>query len=318
MAEYKNYGTIGGVGKTNVPISTKKYGQVYQATHSKEQYIDYMYRSFISFTFGGRAIEDFNLIAAIINNRKTGNAYAEFNDTTTSYSNLDGQQYWGTHYTKNSITFNLATDGMEEKLLDDFCNWFQAGNTKELILSEHPNRAILARVSKPPVLSLLPFESTIQFNITNVPYTTKTTLYKGEITLELVMDEPYWYAVDNILGKKVTEYNQATQTQRTYYQDRWINARGEEESIFASQDALKILYEDGIPLGSMVHNNMLLGNGAFASVENQVESCIWSTETVTWQDGIPVGQGARIKLFRNQYSWYLLGQNSRRDCRCQW
>jgi len=39
---------------------------------------------------------------------------------------------------------------------------------------------------------------------------------------------------------------------------------------------MKILYEDGIPLGSMIENNMLLGNKAYANVENQIESLVWS------------------------------------------
>jgi len=36
------------------------------------------------------------------------------------------------------------------------------------------------------------------------------------------------------------------------YIDEWIDANGNQVSVFASQDALKMLYEDGIPLGSMI------------------------------------------------------------------
>jgi len=64
-----------------------------------------------------------------------------------------------------------------------------------LILAEHPNRAILARVAEPPQISLLPFEDDVTITINSVQYKTKTTLYKGDIHLKLVMDEPHWYAI---------------------------------------------------------------------------------------------------------------------------
>ena len=101
--------------------------------------------------------------------------------------------------------------------------------------------------------------------VSNHPYKTKTTLYKGEINLKFVMDQPHWYSVTNILGKKNGDR----------YIDMWDDANGETVSIFASQDALKILYEDGIPLGSMIVKNMLLGNGSFAKVDEDISSCIW-------------------------------------------
>jgi len=102
--------------------------------------------------------------------------------------------------------------------------------------------------------------------INAVTYQTKTTLYKGDITLRLVMDEPHWYSKENLLGMKEGDH----------YVDTWEDANGNTVSIFASQDALKILYEDGIPLGSMIDSNMLLGNGVYATVEDDATSITWS------------------------------------------
>jgi len=65
-------------------------------------------------------------------------------------------------------------------------------------------------------------------------------------------------------------------------------------NIFSSQDALKIIYEDGIPLGSMIEKNMLLGNGTYASVEGQVISKIWSM-TEEEENWATEGVGARIE-----------------------
>ena len=286
MENYRDYGQIGGIGLTDTPINTVRYGQVYQATHDGIKRLPYMNRSFISFTYGNKHIEDFDLLATITSNRLSRDGYASFKDNISTYDNLDGQFYWSTHYSNNIITFNLSTDGIDQKKLDNFLFWFSAGVTRELVLSEHPNRAIMARVSKPPALSLLPFESEVDINISGDVYKTSTTLYKGDITLELISDDPHWYAINNILGKK----------SGNRYIDYWTDANGAEVSIFASKDALKILYEDGIPLGSMIENNMILGNGAFANVEGNVESLIWSIpeNQIVWTEGQPSGEGARI------------------------
>lgn len=264
---------------------TPKQGQVYQATHVGEKYLPYMNRSFISFTYGGKHIEEFNLISTF-SDRMKKSGYATFDDNTTTYNNLEGQQYWATHYRTNTLDFTLSTDGMTQQQLDEFLQWFHAGEAKELILAEHPNRAILARVSSPPELNLLPFEEPVTININSYIYNTKTTLYKGDINLSLVADTPHWYSLLNILGIK----------SNNKYIDKWKDANGTNVSVFESEDALKILYEDGIPLGSMIQDNMLLGNGAFANVKDNINAMIWdisATEQIPNVDGL-AGAGACI------------------------
>ena len=275
-----------------------KRSQVYQATHNGEgQSLPFMYRSFISFTYGGKKIEDFDLIATISGDRINRNAYASFDDTVSTYDNLDGQHYWATHYKTNQMDFVLSTDGIDEKQLDNFKHWFKAGISRELILAEHPNRAIMARVSTPPVINLLPFEQNIEVLISGNPYKTKTTLYKGDIQLSLVMDSPHWYAIQNILGIEDRALNR--------YIDEWIDANGNQVSVFASQDALKMLYEDGIPLGSMIQKNMLLGNGMYANVENDDNGKIWTPAEaeIVWTEGEPSGVGARIAGIITEEEW---------------
>ena len=296
---YRDYGAMNGGSFPLNEFDVTRYSQVHQATHEGDgtSRLPFMNRSFISFTWSDPEgplvhIEDFNLIATISGDRWEREGYTQFKDLTTDYDNLEGQFYWGSHYKSHSITFNLATDGIDQRMLDDFLNWFRAGVSRELILAEHPNRAQMARVSEPPQLSLLPFEGHTTMIVSGIERDITTTLYKGEITLTLVMDEPHWYAKDNILGTKIIE--QVSGGQRTRYVDWWIDANGTSVDIFASQDALKILYEDGIPLGSMIENNMLLGNGAYANVENQTISLIWSmSESETnWRTE---GVGARVE-----------------------
>ena len=284
MVDYRDYGYLSGGTSNDIEVDGIKYGQVYKATHTGEGLrLPLMNRSFISFSYGGKQIEDFNLIATTAD-RLDRDGFASFNDNTTSYDNLDGEQYWGTHYKNHTFNFTLSTDGIDQKMLDEFLYWFHAGETRELILAEHPNRAILARVAQAPRLQLLPFEEQIVLTISGRKYPTKTTLYKGDITLELVSDQPFWYAKQNVLGIKDGER----------YLDQWEDANGNRVNLFASEDALKILYEDGIPLGSIIDDSMLLGNGAYANVQNDIISIIWSVSELSddFIDGL--GEGAKI------------------------
>ena len=270
--------------------SSVRHSQVFLATHDGEgNTLPFMNRSFISFTYGGKKIEDFDLIATVSGDRMNRPGYASFEDTVTTYDNLDGQHYWATHYKTNQLDFTLSTDGIDEKKLNEFLYWFKAGVHRELILAEHPNRAIMARVAQPPTINMLPFEQEVDMIISGNTYKTKTTLYKGDISLSLIMDQPHWYGITNILGKKTQVAG------RWRYEDVWVDMTktpAQEINIFASQDALKILYEDGIPLGSMINKNMLLGNGAYASVENEVISLTWSK--LTNAADFLEGEGAKI------------------------
>ena len=254
------------------PINTKeRYGQVYMATHKGEQRLPFMNRSFISFSFGSKKnyqgeeipvnIEDFNLIATIENNRWNRQASSEFEDLVTEYNIIDGQFYWGTHFKRNKINFKLATDRMTQQQLEEFRHWFIGGVTRELILSEHPNRAILARVGTPPNFTLLPFEEKTTVKISGKDYNTSTTIYKGEIALELVMDMPFWYAKVNIFG----HYDNGV------YYDTWTDANGETINIFdqyKNLDVMKIVLEDNIPVSSMISISTLLGNNTFANAND--------------------------------------------------
>ncbi len=261
--------------------------QVYKATHIGDLRLPYMQRSFISFTYGDKFIEDFGLIAYTEGDRMQRDAYATFDDLTSTYDVIPGQFYWGTYYRNNSLTLSLETDGMTQQNLDDFKYWFKAGVIRELVLAEHPNRAIMARVSTPPQLNLLPFEEPIKvpFSVSDentetvktIHLDSSTTLYKGEITLELVMDEPFWYAKQNILGIQ--------DTVEGYYTEEWVDANGVKTSIRQSEDALKIVYEDHIPLGSTVKLSVFLGGDIYASVAYSVWSQIASaTEEETYNE----------------------------------
>ena len=244
-----------------VESTGKVHKQVYLATHEGEERLPFMNRSFISFSYGGKNIEDFNLIATTSGDRWTADGYASFNDLTTDYDVIDGRFFWGTHNQTIKLDFELATDGITQKELDSFLQWFRPGQYKELILAEHPNRAILARVTEVPSLSMIPFELKQTIKIGNTEddsgteYYTSTTEYKGTISLTLESDEPFWYAKYNFFGGFNPDTNST---------NKWVDKDGNETSeILNNPDLLKIVLEDNIPAVSMIKDSMMFGGGTY-------------------------------------------------------
>ena len=200
-------------------------------------------KQFISFSYGGKNIEEFDLLVVFKSDRLEKGIYAPFNDTTTEQAELDGQMFWASNFRANNLTLNLATDGMTSAQLEEFKRWFQPGIEKELILSEHHNRAILARVAEVPQISLLPFEKKITVKIGDQEMETSTSLYKGEIVLDFVMDDPYWYSKNSVM-----------------------------ENL--DNDSVKIIFEDGVPHQSMLKTKCLLADGKYFNGSVMVQNTI--------------------------------------------
>lgn len=189
-------------------------------------------RQFISFSYGGKNIEDFDLIVIFSNGRLDKEIYSPFNDITSKNEALDGQLYWGSIFDAGRLSFNLVTDGMTSENYEAFKNYFIPGKIEKLILSEFPNRAIMARVASAPRISLLPFEDKREIKIGNLTKSFSTSLYKGDITLEFVMDDPYWFSEESCIDDTIQNYN---------YSDKDI----------------KIIQEDGIPALSMFNKEKI-------------------------------------------------------------
>lgn len=252
------------VGKDELNSLYNPKTMVYKATHKivgeEWKRSSLMSRSFISFSYGGKFIEDFNLIAVTQGDRMQKNIYSEFEDITTSYEVLDGEFYWGTHFTKNSLDLTLATDGITDFQLNEFKKWFMPGTIKELVLAENPNRGILARVATVPVYSLLPFEEKVTIKIDDADYITSTTLYKGEISLSFTMDEPFWYARKNLI-----EYYYTNEDDKLGSMTSNSQTAGIKETI-NDADFIKVAVEDNIPYASMLRTDAILGDNIYALV----------------------------------------------------
>lgn len=254
MPNYYDYGRFNGDSAgTPVEVDTTYRTQVYQVTHDGEgNYLPYMRRSFISFSFGGKNIEDFDLLAIIENNALQRKFYAEFNDNTTDSNAWNGQIYWSSHFNANTLDLTLFTDGIAEKQLDEVKRWFRPGRIEELVLAEHPNRAIMARVAPTPEYSMLPFEQEVTVMIGGESCQTRTTLYKGSIRLSFIMEEPFWYSRATILDRMAEEGEVAGLGTGSIIPNRWYDANHRDKVIYDDEDALKIVYEDGVPFSQML------------------------------------------------------------------
>ena len=265
-------------------MSTPPHNQVYNLTHDGDAKRSFVSRAYISFSYGGKDIEDFGLIATFSDDGKTGNLYGNFEDITSSYSMLDGQFYWGSHFTNNSLTFNLATDGMTQNELDDFKYWFRPGQAdKELIVAEHPNRAILARVAQPPTYTLIPYRkkewrsvdhtaevraiinqmgtmlvieasSNIPMEVSWEHNVTGDTYYGNSIEeVYAEVAEAYGLSFTTLEGQECTFYKGTIQLIFTMDNPFWYLKKNFiliEDGL--TEDNKKIMLEDGIPLQSEV------------------------------------------------------------------
>lgn len=220
----------------------EKRGQVYLATHDGEgNHLSAMQRSFISFSWGNKDIEDFSLIATFDSGRYVNQMYASFEDSVTEYDIIDGQKFWGSRYEAHGVSFTLSTDGMTEKQLQEFKNWFRPGIARDLILAESPNRVISARVTAAPEMSMVPYETEEVIKVGSKEYTTSSTLWKGDITLSFIMDDPFWQAKIN------------------YFEDSALEKNNEN---------VKTVVEDGIPVASMFEaGTYFLAGGQILTVE---------------------------------------------------
>lgn len=244
---------------------TEGTSQVYKATHNGVGIrLPYRERSFISFSFGGKWIEDFDLIATVNGDRMTKGLSSNFEDLTSDYDVLDGQYYHSTHFSGFNVAFTLSTDGMDQQKMEEFKYWFAGGKTRELILAEHPNRAIMARVAQPPEMEMLPFEKEIQITAGSSVYTTSTTVYKGNINIEFVADEPFWHSIINIFGSVNEQGTYVTQWDGV---DFFANNSASQDKL---KDVLKIVYEDGIPIYNMISDPMFFGDEIYAEAGGRI------------------------------------------------
>ena len=128
MSEVNNIQSLVGVYNPDRPPVRKS--QVYQLTHDGVRRTPYYKRSFISFSYGGKWIEDFGFITITQDNKISRPLYADFKDNITESEVFDGQIFWDSHYNANELTLPLFTDGVTEQQLESFKMWFKPGKVR--------------------------------------------------------------------------------------------------------------------------------------------------------------------------------------------
>lgn len=248
--------------------------QVYRATHIEQggewQRSPLMRRSFISFTYGGKSIEDFGLIAITKEDRMNKSLYSEVHNLITTYDIRDGQYYWGTSMAARKIDLVLTTDGITEEQLNDFIYWFKPGVSRELILAEHPNRVLYARIAATPQMSMLPFEKPAKIKFNNKSYYTSTTLYKGDISISFISDEPYWKAINDFFPTYYADIENKMRKENLF-----LRRAGHDvyHKILEDPDFVKVIIEDHIPCAEQVLTSpILLGDNKMVSFDYSIVS----------------------------------------------
>lgn len=322
MSEWKPNNVIDKKGIKGIEIESQETSsqfQVYSLTHdSSGKYTSYIDRAYISFTYGGKHIEDFNLICTINDARMQRDNYANFNDIVTDSEILDGQHHWKTHFKANNLSLNLSTDGMTQEQYDEFNKWFIPGIKRELVLSEHPNRAIMARISQAPTSSIIPFKHIEKIKLMGKDKEIVTTLYKGDISLNFVMDDPFWYSLKNIFYYKGID---------SIDYEKWVDANSEVVAVYNDPDALKIVLEDRVPFLSMIEgkNISVGGNGAANSLSYGIlldngDGIAQPGEAVLGLENTkvgPIGESDLVEdtdigitLEKNAYAYFFYGGNA--------
>ena len=276
--QYRDYGNLVERDQYTIPvirqqIDYERKGDVYKLTHDGEgKSLSFIDKAFISFTYGGKKIEDFGLIAVSVDDRYNGESPPEHEDFVTDARMLNGQYYWGSHYNAREMTISLVTDGMTQMQLDKFKYWFQAGEMRELIMAQHPNRGIIARVAQAPQISMVPFPRKKRTIINDKEIEVTIIQYKGNIQLNLIMDDPFWYAINNVFGKYIKNENN-----QVIIVDRWIDVN---HNIIEqlNDDALKVVVQDNIPTAGMINDQINFANNLRLSYYNPYKYTLTSEE----------------------------------------
>ena len=185
-------------------------------------------KEFIDFSFevDGKTknISDFGLVVVSDGDRLSMNMSAPFKDETSEVNGVDGQLFWGTKYSASRRQFKLATDGMTQRQISEFKQFFLPGRYGKLIEANEFGKYCYARVAEQPVFSYLPFK-----NCSSLRGTTYSgNDFRGEITLIFVMDNPQKYAIENYISSDEPQEQTRLAAQcQIPYQNSWV-----EQTVF--------------------------------------------------------------------------------------
>ena len=74
-------------------------------------------KEFIDFSFAGRHISEFGMVAVSNGDRYSLKGSPEFQDETTTVNGVNGQYYWGTNFKTKTEWLNAHPQYKEQKLI---------------------------------------------------------------------------------------------------------------------------------------------------------------------------------------------------------
>ena len=158
-------------------------------------------KEYIDFSFAGRHVSEFGLVAVTSGDRYQFAGSPEFEDETSNVNGVWGQYYWGTNFKAKTYTYSLATDGMTERQFEDFKRHFRPGHYGQFYEDAWFDRYCYVRVKNVIDFSFMPFQEEIE--VAGVKIVSR--IYKGECKLVLVQDKPFMHSFYQILDLKLNE-----------------------------------------------------------------------------------------------------------------
>ena len=156
---------------------------------------------FIDFSFDGKKITDFGLVAVVDGDRLQFDGSPSFTDETTAVNGVVGQYYWGTNIGTKTKTYTLATDGMTEQQVQAFQYHFRPGRYGKFIDDTFAFRYSYCRVSSVTNFKMIPFKKEIEYTVDNTKIKSFVNEYKGEVTISFTWDYPYSFSEANYIDK---------------------------------------------------------------------------------------------------------------------
>lgn len=147
-------------------------------------------KSFISFTFDGKGIEEFGMAVVSNGDRYSTNLHPNFSNTISTVPGRIGSIYWGTEITNNTIEVNLATDCMTSRQFLNFKNHFRPGKIGQLSFAETEFCYCYAIISENSIFDFIPFDGVTTINGKDY----KDTIYKGTTKLIFSIPDIYSYS----------------------------------------------------------------------------------------------------------------------------
>lgn len=167
-------------------------------------------KEYIDFSFAGRHISEFGLVAVTSSDRYQFPGSPEFKDEVSEVNGVWGQYYWGTNFKTRTYTYSLATDGMTERQFEEFKRLFRPGHYGQFYEDTWFERYCYVRVKNVLDFTFVPFQE--QVEVAGVKFPSR--VYRGECKLVLIQDKPFLHSFYQVLDSKISDLNNKTDNGR--------------------------------------------------------------------------------------------------------